>query len=108
MPSFNDICSGKTPWRGPYNGAPPPWPRTRVFVGPYNCPPGTVCKQPEYPCAFNGTDGKTVQELRKIDVLRRNYLQIFVNDIKDILSYDKNSNYITRSLAQTQVTDLTI
>ena len=48
------------------------------------------------------------EKLRKIDVLRKNYLQIFVNDIKDILSYDKNSNYITRSLAQTQVTDLTI
>ena len=48
------------------------------------------------------------EKLRKIDVLRKNYLQIFVNDIKDILSYDKNSNYITRSLAQTRVTDLTI
>ena len=48
------------------------------------------------------------EKLRKIDVLRSNYLQIFVNDIKDILSYDKSSNYITRSLAQTQVTDLTI
>ena len=48
------------------------------------------------------------EKLRKIDVLRSNYLQIFVNDIKDILSYDKSSNYITRSLAQTRVTDLTI
>lgn len=70
MPSFNDICSGKEQWRGPNYGAPPPWSRTRIFVGPYDCPPDTVCKQPEYPCAFNGTDGKTVQELRKIDVLK--------------------------------------
>ena len=58
MPSFNDICSGNAQWRGPNDGAPPPWSRTRVFVGP------------EYPCAFNGTNGKSVQELRKIDVLK--------------------------------------
>ena len=70
MPSFNDICSGKAQWRGPNDGAPPPWSRTRVCVGPYNCPLYTDCQQPQYPCAFNGTDGKTVQELRKADVLK--------------------------------------
>ena len=46
------------------------------------------------------------EKLRKIDILRSSYLQVFLNDLRDVLRYDKNSNYITKSLAQTAITDL--
>mgnify|MGYP001282989148 CR=1 FL=1 len=43
------------------------------------------------------------EKLRKIDTLRKEYLQVFLNDLRDVVSYDKNSRYITRSLAQADV-----
>ena len=46
------------------------------------------------------------EKLRKIDVLRRGYLTTFINDLRDIVKYDKNSNYITSSLAQTENTEV--
>ena len=40
------------------------------------------------------------EKLRKIDVLREGYLQVFLNDLRDVTRYDKSSNYITSSLSQ--------
>ena len=47
------------------------------------------------------------EERRNIDLLRPSYLQNFINDLRDVVRYSKNSNYITSSLATTQITNLT-
>ena len=47
------------------------------------------------------------EKKRNIDLLRIGYLQIFINDLKDVVRYSKCSNYITSSLAKTDITDLT-
>ena len=44
---------------------------------------------------------------RKIDVLQRGYLTTFVNDMRDILRYDRHSRYINGKLSSTEITDLT-
>jgi len=46
------------------------------------------------------------EKKREIDVLNSGYLQTFINDLRDIVKYDKNSNYITSSLAQTENTEV--
>ena len=46
------------------------------------------------------------EKKREIDVLNSGYLQSFINDFRDIVKYDKNSNYITSSLAQTENTEV--
>ena len=43
------------------------------------------------------------EKLRKIDVLREGYLQVFLNDLRDVTRYDKSSNYITSALSQADV-----
>ena len=45
------------------------------------------------------------EKKREIDVLNSGYLQTFINDLRDIVKYDKNSSYITSSLAQTENTE---
>lgn len=44
---------------------------------------------------------------REIDVLQRGYLTTFVNDMRDIVRYDKHSRYISGNLSSTELTDLT-
>ena len=39
---------------------------------------------------------------QKIDVLKNGYVQTFINDLRDILKYDKSSNYISSSLVATE------
>ena len=46
------------------------------------------------------------EKKREIDVLNSGYLQTFINDLRDIVKYDKNSSYITSSLAQTTNTEV--
>ena len=46
------------------------------------------------------------EKKREIDVLNSGYLQTFINDLRDIVKYDKNSSYITSSLAQTANTEV--
>jgi len=46
------------------------------------------------------------EKRRKIDVLRDGYVQTFVNDLRDVLRYDKSSAYITNTLAQTENTNI--
>ena len=43
---------------------------------------------------------------REIDVLKPSYLQIFINDMRDILKYDKSSGYIAPDLAKTEGTEV--
>ena len=43
---------------------------------------------------------------REIDVLRDSYLQMFINDLRDVVRYDKSSSYITSSLAATENTNV--
>ena len=42
---------------------------------------------------------------REIDVLKNGYLQTFLNDLRDVVRYDKNSSYITSSLVSTENTE---
>ena len=49
---------------------------------------------------------KINEEKREIDVLKNGYVQTFINDLRDILRYDKSSNYITSSLGATENTEL--
>ena len=44
---------------------------------------------------------------REIDVLQRGYLITFVNDMRDIVRYDRHSRYINGRLSSTELTDLT-
>ena len=46
------------------------------------------------------------EKKREIDVLNSGYLQTFINDLRDIVKYDKNSSYITSSLATTENTEV--
>ena len=45
------------------------------------------------------------EKRREIDVLNPAYLQLFINDFRDVIRYDKSSNYITSSLASTENTE---
>ena len=47
------------------------------------------------------------EKLRKIDVLQRGYLITFINDLRDILRYDRHSRFISGLLSSTELTDLT-
>ena len=47
------------------------------------------------------------EKKRNIDLLRTGYLLTFINDLKDVVRYTKCSNYITSSLARTDLTNLT-
>ena len=47
------------------------------------------------------------EKKRNINLLRTGYLQTFFNYLKDVVRYSKCSNYITSSLARTDITDLT-
>ena len=49
---------------------------------------------------------KKNEEKREIDVLKNGYVQTFINDLRDILRYDKSSSYITSSLVRTQNTEV--
>ena len=46
------------------------------------------------------------EKKREIDVLNSGYLQTFINDLRDIVRYDKSSRYITSSLASTENTEV--
>ena len=46
------------------------------------------------------------EKKREIDVLRESYLQMFINDLRDVVRYDKSSSYITSSLAATENTNV--
>ena len=45
------------------------------------------------------------EKKRKIDILKPGYLQLFINDLRDIMKYDKSSAYITSSLVRTENTN---
>ena len=47
------------------------------------------------------------EKLRNIDVLQRQYLTLFVNDLRDILRYDRHSRFINGLLSSTELTNLT-
>ena len=46
------------------------------------------------------------EKKREINVLRSGYLGIFVNDLRDVVKYDKSSGYITNNLAKTENTNV--
>ena len=48
---------------------------------------------------------KENEKRREIDVLRNSYVNMFVEDMKDIVRYDKSSSYITSNLAVTPNTE---
>ena len=43
---------------------------------------------------------------REIDILNPSYLQMFINDLRDIVRYDKSSSYIAKDLASTENTNV--
>ena len=43
---------------------------------------------------------------REINILKSGYLQLFINDLRDVVKYDKSSSYITSSLASTENTEV--
>ena len=46
------------------------------------------------------------EKKREIDVLKNGYIQTFINDLRDILKYDKNSKYISSTLVTTENTNV--
>ena len=44
------------------------------------------------------------EKRREINVLYPSYVQAFINDLREVVRYDKSSNYITSSLASTEIT----
>ena len=43
---------------------------------------------------------------REINVLSPAYVQLFINDLRDIVRYDKSSNYISPNIAGTENTNV--
>ena len=43
---------------------------------------------------------------REINVLSPGYVQLFINDLRDVVRYDKSSSYITNSIAATENTNV--
>ena len=43
---------------------------------------------------------------RTINVLRNGYLNTFINDLRDVVKYDKSSSYINSTLAATENTNV--
>ena len=46
------------------------------------------------------------EKKREINILKSPYLQLFINDLRDVVKYDKSSSYISSSLAATENTEL--
>ena len=46
------------------------------------------------------------EKKREIDVLKASYIGTFVNDLRDIVRYEKSSNYINSTLATTENTNV--
>ena len=46
------------------------------------------------------------EKRREINVLYHSYVQAFINDLREVVRYDKSSNYITSSLASTENTEV--
>ena len=46
------------------------------------------------------------EKKREIDVLKNGYVQTFINDLRDILKYDKNSKYVSSTLVTTENTNV--
>ena len=46
------------------------------------------------------------EEKREINVLSPAYVQIFINDLRDIVRYDKSSNYLSQNIAGTENTNV--
>ena len=46
------------------------------------------------------------EKKREINVLRNGYISIFINDLRDVVKYDKSSGYITNNLAKTENTNI--
>ena len=44
---------------------------------------------------------------RNIDVLKKEFLQTFINDLRDVSRYSRSSSYITNKLARTEINNLT-
>ena len=49
---------------------------------------------------------KVNEKNREIDVLQRGYITTFVNDLRDIVRYDRHSRFINGNLSSTENTDL--
>ena len=46
------------------------------------------------------------EEKREINVLSPAYVQLFINDLRDIVRYDKSSNYLSKNIAGTENTNV--
>ena len=46
------------------------------------------------------------EKRREINVLYPSYVQAFINDLRDIVRYDKSSNYISQNIAGTENTNV--
>ena len=46
------------------------------------------------------------EKKREINVLRNGYLSIFINDLRDVVRYDRSSGYISNNLAITENTNI--
>ena len=46
------------------------------------------------------------EKKREIDVLKNGYVQTFINDLRDILKYDRSSKYVSSSLTTTENTNV--
>ena len=46
------------------------------------------------------------EKKREINVLNRSYIQLFINDLRDIVKYDKSSSYISKNIAGTENTNV--
>ena len=46
------------------------------------------------------------EKKREIDILIPGYVQTFINDLRDVVRYDKSSSYIAKNLASTENTEV--
>ena len=71
-------------------------------IGEYSTGPASISNSLGYAVSNLSYEIVENEKKRSIDVLREGYLQLFLSNLKEIMQYDRNSQYIHSSLIGTQ------
>ena len=71
-------------------------------IGEYSTGPASISNSLGYPVSNLSYEILENEKKRSIDVLREGYLQLFLSNLREIMRYDRNSQYIHSSLIGSQ------
>ena len=75
-------------------------------IGEYSTGPASISNSLGYAVSNLSYEIVENEKKRSIDVLREGYLQLFLSNLKEIMQYDRNSQYISKNLITTENTTL--